>query len=201
MTKKTIVVAGVFFSSLFLAACSPQVSPQSEITPLVATPTPTVEESMNASLKDLVAQGRSVQCSFSFNDDKAKTSSTGTLFASGKKFSQTSQVIMNNGKTPVTQRMNVISDGSFVYTWNPEVKSSGMKISMDTGSAPTPGTAKEAPANLDQKMDMKCTPWTADETKFNVPTDVKFTDLSSMMKGVQNNLKNLPTNIPNMPKY
>ena len=184
----------VIISSVLLSAC------------IVKTPTgtenqagednATTEQSQSSSLRDLITLGKNQKCvvaTSTTNEDGVKTDTVGTIYISGKKVAQEVSVISSDKKT-LNVNMNMISDGEFMYSWNTESKTQGMKIKItdpsDGGVQNTNGQSGNV--DLDNKVDMKCSGWTVDNSKFTIPTDVKFTDLSEMIK----NIPTMPANIP-----
>lgn len=197
MTNKTLPLT-VILSSLLLAACTSQTPPQEQVN---ATPTTTQEQSMNASLRDIISKGGNLQCSFSATDDQAKSQTAGTIFASDNRFAEVATVTISG--VAAAQQMNVISDGSYVYSWSSDAKTPGIKMKLESNQ--TTGQANEkANASLDKKMDMKCGNWTVDTSKFTVPTNITFTDVSSLMQpgsktGNPSQIPTIPANMPTVP--
>jgi len=154
------------------------------------------EQSVTSSLRDLLTAGQNQKCAFSTSttdEENVKTDTTGTIYIFGKKMAQDVQVISTD-KTSPSINMHMISDGTYMYTWNAENKEQGMKIKI-TEPSPTGNTTNQSEngsVNLDDKVNMKCSTWLVDNNKFNIPTDVVFTDLSEFMK----NIPTVPAGIP-----
>ncbi len=144
------------------------------------------EKTTLASLKDLLTQGVSQQCTYSYTDEKTGKSEGVMLIANGKvrgSFSLTDpQGVVTTG--------NMINDGAFSYTWNDATKT-GVKIAM-TEELKQMGeeSIKDNPqvAEMNKKTDYRCKAWIVDASKFTPPTGIEFTDLSQMME----NLNTLP---------
>jgi hypothetical protein len=124
------------------------------------------------------------------------------MYVSNKRFAQ--EVVMKitgDDKKVMTVNSNMVSDGTYMYTWGTDKKVPGMKIKIDEAAPNTDD--KNNPASkvdLDKKMDLNCNPWTLDESKFKIPTDVTFTDISSMMENLKN-IKGIPSGVmPSIPK-
>ncbi len=126
-------------------------------------------------------------CTYSFADEDNNFQVKSTTFISGKNFAQESETTNPADKTKTT-KTNMISDGDFVYTWSTDQKGSGMKIKIEepkTENSETPKTdVASTKESMDTEYDMQCSPWSVDKTKFTLPTDVKFTDLSELMKSI-----------------
>lgn len=133
------------------------------------------------SLKDLLALNKSQMCTYEYSDPEGG-SVKGVVYISGGKtrgdFTTTA-----NGK-PTSGSM--INDSKYVYTWSPDTKQGFkmeiteemMKIGESTGSA----SSQKQSIDSNAKYDYKCSNWSADNSKFTPPTDIKFTDYSSTIK-------------------
>lgn len=191
-TKPLLVLLS---SSLFLTACTAQ--PANTGGTPTGTPSPSVkqEQTLTSSLRELIAKGSSLQCKYAFTDPDTKVETKGTMYVSGSKFAQEVEISDTSKKTPLNTKMSMISDGSVVYTWDPDKKDAGMKIPVEK-SANDKTKSNNTNVDLDKKIEMNCSPWASDQSKFTIPSDIKFTDLSELMK----NIPNLPKNIPNIPE-
>jgi hypothetical protein len=75
---------------------------------------------------------------------------------------------------------NVINTGSENFIWG---KSAMGDMAMKFAVDPEQADAQSAQQfNLDQDVNYKCSPWRFDETMFEPPADIKFSDMSAMMK-------------------
>lgn len=175
----------VILSAIILSACTTkapgQQNPSGENAP--------EEQSQKTSLRELLGLGINQKCTIATSvtdEDGIKTDTESTVFISGKKMAQEVAVTSTDKESPKVN-MRMISDGEYMYTWNIENKSQGMKIKITepTAEDKTEGTpAKASSVDLDEKVDMKCSSWIADNSKFTVPADVTFTDLSELMKNI-----------------
>jgi hypothetical protein len=127
---------------------------------------------MMQSMKELIASGVTQKCTF--NEPQSNTS--GTIYIAGGKvrgdFSSQTQAGAMSG--------HMISDGSTMHTWM-----DGMAQGFTSSFAMTEGAGTDTQQGLnpDKKTDYVCEKWSADETKFQVPTNITFTDVSAMMQG------------------
>ncbi len=193
-------ISFVIFSSLLLAACTAK-NPIG--TSNQAGNGSDTEQNQSMTMRDLLASGKNQKCiiSVSSTDEEGiKTETNATLYVSGKKMAEEISVSSTDKNMPKTN-MHMISDGSFMYTWNIDTKDQGLKMAIsetEANDADTPDSANVQTGGVDmnEKYDMKCTPWIVDNSKFTIPADVKFTDLSEMMK----NIPTMPANIPSVGK-
>jgi len=185
----------VIISAVLLSACTAK-APIGTENQAGEDKTTDTEQSQSTSMRDLLAMGKNQRCMVSTSttdDDGTKTDTVGTIYISGNKIAQEVNVVSTDKDMPVVN-MRMITDGEFMYSWNTESKDQGMKIPMtdpsDGGVKNTNGQSESV--DLDNKVDMKCSSWTVDNSKFVIPTDVHFTDLSEMIK----NIPTMPANIP-----
>lgn len=186
-------VSLVILSAALLSACT---APK---TPGVENQAQNSEQNQSSSLRDLLSMGQTQTCTFSttMTDENKVTSTTqATVYISGEKLAEEIQT-SSTDKNVGTINMRMISDGTYMYSWDTSKKMPGVKILIPTPGEENQDTqkAQNERVDLDQKVDMKCSPWVFDNSKFTLPTDVQFTDLSELMK----NIPSMPANIPSMP--
>ncbi|HYV33671.1 MAG TPA: hypothetical protein VE973_02390, partial [Candidatus Limnocylindria bacterium] len=86
-----------------------------------------------------------------------------------------------NGKAMAT---HMINDGQTVYTWT-DGQAMGMKMSTSAMASPTPAKEMEQQqqsVNPDAKYNYNCSPKSADDSMFQVPSNITFSDMSAMMQ-------------------
>lgn len=127
-------------------------------------------ETTNA--EKLAKSGKPQHCTFEYTTDGS--SATGNIFTDGKgKSRMTIEGIKSTQSTSATNNM-IIVDSKY-YSWI-TTGSQMIGFSGDLGSqTPTSSTNTTSP-NKDYSV--KCVNWTVDNAKFQVPTDVKFTNLN-----------------------
>jgi hypothetical protein len=118
--------------------------------------------------------------------DSSNNSSGAVYISSGKMRGDFQS--QDNGKTESSHMLN---DGSFVYIWT-DGQQNGDKMSLtavkqeeaQVTESPNDNSPQPSQAvNMQQKTNYSCGPWVADASVFTVPTNVTFTDYSSMMQG------------------
>lgn len=137
------------------------------------------------SLADFLSMNATLKCTFS---DKANSSS-GTVYVSNGKMRGDFQS-QDNGTATQTHMVN---DSSYIYYWTDGQKN-GYKMSLDVikketsniSMAPSNGSSQPGQpqgVNMNQQANYSCGPWVVNSSLFTVPSDVTFTDYSSMMQG------------------
>lgn len=149
-------------------------------------------EEFTGSLADILKMGSAVKCTGSYSDDNGTTNIT--VYASGNK--SYSEMTVNNDDQG-TFMMHGIFDGDWMYSWGDYGMATKMKVSdiqdlSQNGPANVPtqedyqGNQTEGPQAFEENYDYSCTPWVVDNSKFTPPSDVEFTDMSQMMKDLNN---------------
>lgn len=142
-------------------------------------------ESFSGSMQDLMALGSSIKCTFSGTDEGTEYS--GVLYAAGKKARQDVEVIANGEKVET----HVIVDDRWTYMWSSMNQHNGMKMYIDLTDEELRELGEEANnaySDQEKEYNFQCLPWIVDSSKFVLPSDVEFTDLSEMMEGLQGSM-------------
>lgn len=134
-----------------------------------------------ASIKSLIGANKNVNCTISYPDGKG----SGTVYVAGAKVR--GDFTFKSEETQMQTSM--IQDGEYMYMWN---GSQGTKMSIDSVPSASPTASTQQTADLDSEVDMDCSNWSVDESMFEVPADVKFTDMSAMMEKMQEQTQKMP---------
>ncbi len=170
--NKTLVIVVLALAVLLVGAGaylnlskSAKIAPQPSVTKEQPKTSPS---GVTGTLKSLF--GKNQYCVVTYPDNGG----SGTVYVSGNKFRGdfTTKIA---GEKEVTSQ--VVSDGIYTYVWSSE-SPTGIKMKIDVTS-PT-ASAQTGNFNLDQEVGLNCSPWGVDASKFAVPTNIQFTDLSSM---------------------
>lgn len=134
------------------------------------------ESMMQGSLKSLIGVGKNQTCDITYTDGKG----SGKIYVNDKKFRGDFDTMVD-GKAYMS---HMISDGTYAYTWTDDTKQ-GTKFSVEAmekvSASPTSAQTQQG-ADLDANVDMKCSGWGVDNSKFIPPSDVTFTDMSAIME-------------------
>lgn len=135
------------------------------------------------SLKDIMALGRSMKCTFEYSSaDTGMTS--GTSYVSGKNVRTDYTITDTENKT--TNGGMIMLD-STMYTWtNQEKKGVKMTITEEMQDSVQEEIQDTEWNNQymspDEELDYNCTAWNEDPSIFAPPADIEFMDLSEQMK-------------------
>jgi hypothetical protein len=133
------------------------------------------------SLKDLLSITGQQQCAF---NDK-QTGSSVTVYSGNGKVRGDFQP-QATGDSSAT---HMIADGKYIYFWD-ERQGKGYKASLEViqqmSGSMMQNYASQA-MDLQKKVDYSCHPWAMESEKFIIPTDITFTDYTSMMQQATGN--------------
>lgn len=153
-------------------------SPSTNTSSTNPEPTKAQQSSAQSSLADLLLGGKNQTCTFSSKVTEG-TSTEGTVYLSGTKMRGD---ITNTSKDGKVSMFYMIRDGDTTYIWGSSLPTGiKMTLSADDLKNNTGDASKYAGTFSSVKSDYKCSGWSVDSSKFTVPTNVKFTDVSSMM--------------------
>jgi hypothetical protein len=148
------------------------------------TEKPTNNSSTSDSILSLLSGGKTVNCSIIYPDSKG----TGSIFVSDKKFASDFTTKDSSGKESTS---HMVSDGTFMYIWS-QTMPSGIKVNLATAKSLTQNSAISKSFDVNQKVGLNCSPWLPDNSKFTVPTNIKFQDMSELLKQVQPQVTTAP---------
>lgn len=130
-------------------------------------------------IADFLAASQTQKCTFSYKEGTSDASGT-MYFASGRKMSGDFKTVTDGKPTDG----NMIIANNTQYFWTPNTNK-GVKIELTTVGSNSDDQASGAESasqglDLDKNYDFNCSSWTLDESKFTVPTNVDFIDLSNI---------------------
>lgn len=167
-----LLIVGVIYFTQFRKSTGESAQNQTQASPA------NTQIDIKGSFKSLLSGGKNMTCTYSNND----TQGGGTVYVADKKFRSDSTVDIK-GKT---SEAHVLSDGDYIYIWS-DKEGSKMKLTEAEKIASQTAVQNQSLQALDKEMNMKCDSWNVETSKFVVPTDVKFNDLTEMMMKIQSN--------------
>ena len=72
---------------------------------------------------------------------------------------------------------HIISDGTDIYIWS-SAMNGGIKMSLAAAKSAATNAQNNQSVNINQNVSMNCGAWTVDASKFIVPTNITFSDMS-----------------------
>ena len=174
MTKQMQMIIGAVVAAIAIIGAIAFVVMKPSTT---SNETPTATQQQNqpspsqtkGSIESLIAAGNDVTCNISYVDG----SGTGVVFVADGKVRGDFNTKNSDG-TQIESHM--IQDGKFGYIWS---GTQGTKIKVDETATASPSTTdNQQTTDLSKEVDLNCSAWSADSSKFEVPQDVQFSDLS-----------------------
>ena len=132
----------------------------------------------STSLKELMTGSASQKCEFTTGE--AGSTSQGTVYVANGKM-RGDFTVTASGKTMVS---HMINDGQTFYTWM-DGTNTGYKMtvqSMDQNQSMS--TSQSGSVDPNAKYDYNCSAWTADSAQFNLPANITFTDMATIMQNI-----------------
>jgi hypothetical protein len=141
--------------------------------------------SASDSILNLISGGKTVNCQITYPDNKG----TGTIFVSDKKFAGDFTTKDAAGKETTG---HILSDGTFMYIWSASMPT-GIKVNLTAAKNLTQNSAISRSFDVNQKVGLNCSPWLTDNSKFVLPANVKFQDMSQLLQQFQPQVTTAPT--------
>ncbi|MBI3984393.1 MAG: hypothetical protein HY344_00410 [Candidatus Levybacteria bacterium] len=151
-------------------------TPQQNQTSNTTSGEQTTNSAMN-SLVNLITSGANVTCSFDMTGTDNEFSGKGTVYVSSGNMRGDFQTTVDGKVT----NMSMIRKGNDNYIWGDQMES-GIKMTISPDDLKTETNEANKYFDYNKQLDYKCNPWGADQSKFNPPSNVKFTDYSKMME-------------------
>ncbi|MDD5318461.1 MAG: hypothetical protein PHF79_01375 [Candidatus Pacebacteria bacterium] len=146
-----------------------------------STTSAAVGSSNPMSLRGLLAIGKNVMCTFSQTTAQGQTS--GTVYLSANMLRGDFSLVTASSGKAIDSHM--VRQGNDVYFWSSAQANQGVKMNFEQITQNQSQSQVQAQSNagvsLDAQTDYKCTDWAVDQSRFTLPTTVKFVDVSAMM--------------------
>jgi len=150
----------------------------------------TTEESITSKVSDIFNMGNSKECTYEIKVDA--TTTTGHMYIFGKKMAHTATIKMEDKE----QVMNYIMDEEWLYSWGDGMPNMKMNLKdmekvgkdMEKDITEIQDINTEESEEIDYNklgikddMNLNCKNWNVDNSKFELPKDVEFTDITKTM--------------------
>ncbi|GEM_PF-1559752 len=176
MSKQVGIIVGIILVALIGAGVFGIMQMKKNPTPNTTNTTSSAgNESIKSSIQGLLTSGQSKTCKISYPDQAG----SGTVYVTDKRMR--TDFSMKDAKN-MDMTSHMIIDETYAYIWTDSAPQ-GTKIKIETFKQ-VPGQSTQA-ADITKQVDMQCSPWTVDNSKITVPSNIQFTDLSTAVKGAQ----------------
>lgn len=144
------------------------------------TPTPTKEEKKESNtmgIIEILKSGQTQQCDF--KSDEGDSTTSGVVYFNNQNLRADLAIAEDNKKSAIS----MIRKGDDNYIWGTSFpNNAGVKMTLSVDEFAKNDQTKDY-LDPNKQVDYKCKPWAADLGMFNPPSNIKFQDLSEMMKG------------------
>jgi hypothetical protein len=141
-----------------------------------------VDEDFFGSMEDLMGRGIPLKCTYEELGDDGVLGEVIIYVANDKM--HTEMDIEAMGGEGENMKMDMIIDGDWVYIWN-DLQAEGMKMKTTEMQGYEDLGEDQEVTDLEEEVNMKCRPWIKDSSKFEIPTEVVFNDMTQMMEDFQ----------------
>jgi hypothetical protein len=146
----------------------------------VETPANDVPTDLHSTLQGLIDRGQSLECDFTPPTHAGVSTSNGKVWTTGRM--GRSQISANiGGAAQITMEANALFKNGEMNTWvNVNGRKTGFHMSQAEAQARSNSMTAEQKQQAEQfraEMVFNCHPWTVDESKFTLPTDVTFQEM------------------------
>jgi len=138
---------------------------------------PQTTNSLKGTILGLLSGGKNVNCQITYPDNKG----TGSVYVSDKKFAGDFTMKGSDGKETTG---HMISDGTYMYVWSSGIPT-GIKMNIADAKKATQNSGANQSFDVNQEVGLNCNPWAPEASKFTVPTNIAFKDMSQLLQQVQ----------------
>ena len=135
---------------------------------------------------DMFKKEKPLECSTEVNNLEGQIKAV-YYFDNENKMVRVEMEMLNKNTGLTTNTVSIIKD-NWNYFWDDLMNKDGMKIKFDENEDSISPTENLSLEDSDLKFDFVCKDWKVDSSKFDLPKDKSFKDLSGMM----DNLNTLP---------
>lgn len=149
------------------------------------------ESYFSSSVEEMFKKGKSLQCTVDIEDEEA-TMSAVYYFDNKNERVRVEMKAVGKGEGMSFNSTSIIRD-DWTYFWDDLMNKDGMKMKMDDESDESYDSNDNTPSTKDE-FDFKCKSWKVDSSKFDIPKDKSFKDISDM----NNQFNNLGNSNPSL---
>jgi hypothetical protein len=149
------------------------------VTGSVSAPNQASASAVRQTMHDLITSGATQTCKFSIAATATSSGLSGTIYmASGN---MQGDFVKTDTAGKVTNAHMIIT-GGMDYLWSDASLTKGYKLSWSVAAASTILSDRAGGVNINQPTAYSCSNWTADQSKFVIPANIQFTDITAMIK-------------------
>jgi hypothetical protein len=148
-------------------------------------------------IADMFEKGKPLECSSEVSDVEGSIKAV-YYFDNQNKMVRVEMEALNKATGSTTNTVSIIRD-NWNYFWDDLMNKDGMKIKFDENEDSILPTENLAVEDSNVNFNFVCKDWKVDPSKFDLPKDKSFKDLSGMMDGLNVSTDNQSDPNNNMP--
>lgn len=175
--KKTkfYLIIPFFLFLLVLSACSKKEEVQEEFKEKEVKEQEIKEdELLNYSLKDLLEKDESLYCVSLENTEEAEIKTS--FYIDNQKQRMRSNSEVKDKLEGLNYSSSFILEDNWLYMWNDLMIMDGMKFYIEEDESDSEAL------DMDQDLELSCQAWQVDDSIFNLPSDINFSDMSEFLE-------------------
>lgn len=153
------------------------------------------ESYFSSSVAEMFKEGKPLECSAEMSDTYAKINAV-YYFDNKNERVRVEMKTIDKEQGLEINSVSIIKD-DWNYFWDDLTNKDGMKINMKEGDEDLSSEGLEDEdelVDMDEVFDFKCKSWKVDNSKFDLPKDKNFKDLSNLMNTFNQGDLNIPGN-------
>ena len=139
---------------------------------------PVKAAAVRSTIHDLINSDATQMCTFSVAATATSSSMSGTVYMASKNMQ--GDFVVKDAAEKITNAHMIISNNT-VYLWSDTSSSKGVKVSWSLASSSNALSAKGG-VDVNQPTEYSCSSWTPDLSKFTIPTNIQFIDVSGLIR-------------------
>lgn len=133
------------------------------------------------SLKELLALGKDQKCSWKIEVNNQTTE--GIMWISGKKFRQ-EILVKAGGDNQAESKVISVSDGTWIYVWNSELGSQGVKMKIEESESGE--NNNQTKIDWEKKFNYACQAASINQADLEPPKNIDFQDMNQLIEEMKN---------------
>lgn len=139
------------------------------------------ESYFSSSIADMFKKGKALECYVKVDTEEATMESM-YYFDNKNERVRVETKAVAKGQGMNFNSTSIIRDG-WMYFWDDLMNKGGMKMELKEGEVDD-AEEGETPVDMKENFDFKCKSWNVDASKFDLPSDKTFKDLTNMMNAI-----------------
>lgn len=185
------LITGFLGLSLLLAGCG-QKGAKEEATEIKTGDNNQEESYFSEKVADMFKKGQPLECRTEMEDEEGILSAI-YYFDNANERLRADMKMVNKENGITVNTVSITRDG-WDYFWDDLMNKGGIKLKIEGTEAEARAEANaEAPIDKEEKFEFRCRPWQVDASKFELPADKSFQDISNLGQ-INNAIPTIPGN-------